>query len=170
MRPQPKHAPSSRQRSVSSGFSLIELLIVVAVILIIAAIAIPNFVRSKMAANEASAVQNLRNISTAEFLYSSTYGIKYSLTLPSLSGNSGSPTPAHAEMIDEVLAGGVKSGYQISYTPGPLDSQGQVPTYTVTASPLVPGNTGMRYFYTDQTCVIRWNANTTAGPTDAPVQ
>ena len=66
------------------GFSLIELLIVVAIILIIAAIAIPNLLRSRMAANEASAVGSLRTINTAEVTYSSTYGIGYA-TLVSLS-------------------------------------------------------------------------------------
>src|ERR1700722_9076482 len=72
MRPQPANARSSNPRASGRGFSLIELLIVVAVILIIAAIAIPNYIQSKLRANEASAVQNLRNISTAEALYSST--------------------------------------------------------------------------------------------------
>jgi type IV pilus assembly protein PilA len=154
----------------SRGFSLIELLIVVAVILIVAAIAIPNFVRSREAANEASAVQNLRNITTAEYLYSTTYGVNFTTNLISLSGNTGNPDQTHAELIDEVLASGVKSGYSIGYTPGATNSLGQVVTYTVNASPLVPGSTGQRYFYTDQTCVIRWNATAAAGPTDAPVQ
>jgi hypothetical protein len=64
----------------------------------------------------------------------------------------------------------VKSGYQISYAAGPLDAQGHVVTYALNANPLVPGSTGMRYFYTDQTCVIRWNGTAPAGPTDIPVQ
>ena len=170
MGPQLKIGTAPREGSYRRGFSLIELLIVVAVILIIAAIAIPNFVRSKMAANEASAVQNLRNITTAEFLYSTTYGINFSTDLPTLSGTTGNPDQTHAELIDEVLAGGVKSGYQISYTPGPADAQGHIITYALNANPLVPGSTGMRYFYTDQTCVIRWNGNSPAGPTDIPVQ
>ncbi len=63
---------------MARGFSLIELLIVVAVILVIAAIAIPNFIRSKMRANEASAVANIRNITTGEVIYSTTYNIGYS--------------------------------------------------------------------------------------------
>ena len=65
----------------SNGFSLIELLIVVAIILIIAAIAIPNFLRSRVAANQASAVESLRALSTAEFTYSSTYNVGYTATL-----------------------------------------------------------------------------------------
>lgn len=170
MRPQSKNAISTAQSSCSRGFSLIELLIVVAVILIVAAIAIPNFVRSKEAANEASAVQNLRNITTAEYLYSSTYGVNFTPDLVTLSGNTGTPDQTHAELIDEVLAGGTKSGYSLSYSPGATNNMGQIVTYAVNASPLVPGSTGQRYFYTDQTCVIRWNATAAAGPTDAPVQ
>jgi type IV pilus assembly protein PilA len=170
MKMNPKNVASTHQASSSRGFSLIELLIVVAVILIVAAIAIPNFIRSKEAANEASAVQNLRNITTAEYLYSTTYGLNFTTDLLTLSGNSGNPDQTHAELIDEVLGSGVKSGYSIGYTAGSTNSVGQVVTYAVNASPLVPGSTGQRYFYTDQTCVIRWNATGTAGPNDIPLQ
>src|SRR5579863_8364056 len=100
-----------------AGFSLIELLAVVAVILIIAAIAIPNYIQSKMRANEASAAQNMRNIATAELVYSTTYGINYSTTLLQLSGTGISPDPNNAGLIDEALASGIKSGYIIQYTP-----------------------------------------------------
>src|SRR5690349_11585242 len=89
------------------GFSLIELLIVVAIILIIAAIAIPNLIKSKMAANEASAVGSLRTINTAEITYSSTYGTGFT-DLPTL-GSSG--------IIDTVLSNGTKSGYTFVATP-----------------------------------------------------
>lgn len=170
MRPQSNNFTEPSQGGCTRGFSLIELLIVVAVILIIAAVAIPNFIRSREAANEASAAQNLRNISTAEYLYSTSYGVNFTTDLATLSGNTGSPDQTHAELIDEVLASGIKSGYSIGYTPGATNSLGQVTTYSVNASPLVPGSTGQRYFYSDQTCVIRWNASTTAGPNDIPLQ
>ena len=151
-----------------AGFSLIELLVVVAVILVIAAVAIPNYIQSKMRSNEASAAQNLRNISTAEILYSSTYGINYSTTLPQLSGTGINPDQNNAGLIDEVLAGGTKSGYVITYTPLTTDSNGHTATYSVTADPQ-SSTTGTRHFYTDQTCVIRVNAAVQAGPSDLPL-
>jgi type II secretory pathway pseudopilin PulG len=139
------------------------------VILIIAAIAIPNYLRSKMNANEASAVQNLRNIATAEALYSTTYGMSYSTDLVSLAGTIATPDSSHAELIDDVLGSGVKSGYSFGYTVVSTDSQGNVVEYALNAGPLVPGSTGQRYFYTDQTYVIRWNASVPAGPTDPSI-
>jgi type IV pilus assembly protein PilA len=159
--------PSALHRS-RSGFSLIELLVVVAVILIIAAIAIPNYIQSRMRANEASAAQSLRNISTAELVYSSTYGIGYSAGpgLTQLSGNGINPDQNNAGLIDQVLASGTKQGYAIVYTPGPTDAQGHVISYGVNADPMSPGVTGQVHFYTDQTCVIRSNVSVPAGPTD----
>jgi len=153
----------------NGGFSLIELLIVVAVILVIAAIAIPNYMKSKMRANEASAVQNLRNVATAELVYSTTYGVDFSSTLLQLSGNGINPDQNHAGLIDEILASGVKSGYVITYTPVTFDPQGNPSTYSVTADPQTPGTTGSRHYYTDQSCVIRWNDNVQAGATDPPI-
>ena len=159
--------PKLRSRS-EAGFSLIELLIVVAVILIIAAIAIPNYIQSKMRANEASAGQSLRNISTAELVYSSTYGINYSTNLLQLSGSGINPDPNNAGLIDDVLASGVKQGYAIVYTPLTTDAQGHTATFSVTADPLT-STTGQRHFYTDQSGVIRSNIAVTAGPTDLPM-
>lgn len=157
------------QRDARQGFSLIELLVVVAVILIIAAIAIPNFIQSKERANESSAAQGLRAINTANVIYSTTYGIGFSPDMPSLAG-SGAVSQTAAQLLDPVLAGGKKNGYIYSYTAGPTDSSGNVSSYSVIADPISQNYTGMRHFYTDQTSVIRENDSATAGPTDNPIQ
>jgi type IV pilus assembly protein PilA len=153
----------------SAGFSLVELLVVVAVILVIAAIAIPNYVQSKLRANESSAVHSLRDISTAELFYSSTYGINFSSNLQQLSGTGINPDPNSAGLIDQVLASGIKQGYVITYTPITTDAQGHTATYSLTADPISPGTTGQRHFYTDQSCVIRSNISVMAGPSDLPI-
>jgi prepilin-type N-terminal cleavage/methylation domain-containing protein len=145
-------------RNKQKGFSLIELLIVVAIILIIAAIAIPNLLRSKMAANEASAVGSMRTINTTATQYSTTYN-GYPSALSNLGGPAGgSATSSSAELIDAVLAGGTKSGYSFAYTAGATDTNGNVLQYTMTAVPTSSGVTGQRTFFTDQTGVIRADA------------
>jgi prepilin-type N-terminal cleavage/methylation domain-containing protein len=155
----------------SKGFSLIELLIVVAIILIIAAIAIPNLLRSRIAANQASAVGSLRTLNTAEITYSSTYNSGFSLTLtylaPPASG-SANPTSTAAGLIDSVLASGSKSGYSFTYTAGATDTAGRVDNYSITAVP-INSSTGTNYYYTDQSGVIRQNSTTTAASTDSPL-
>jgi len=159
---------SKHSRRSNKGFSLIELLVVVAVILVIAAIAIPNFLRSKLRANEASSVQSLRNISTAELIYSTTYSIQFSTNLTQLSGNGINPDQNNAGLIDSVLAGGIKSGYIFTYTPILTDPQGHTATYSLTADPQ-SGLSGQLHFYTDQSCIIRSNVSGPAGPTDLPL-
>jgi prepilin-type N-terminal cleavage/methylation domain-containing protein len=153
----------------SRGFSLIELLIVVAIILIIAAIAIPNLLRSRIAANQASAVGSLRTINTAQITYASTYNTGYSPDLVSLGPGTGTtPTPSEAGLIDSVLAGGVKSGYSFVYSPGSVVA-GRIDTYTLNANPTTPGTTGTNYYFTDQSGVIRQNSTGTASATDSPI-
>ena len=146
------------------GFSLIELLIVVAIILIIAAIAIPNLLRSKMAANEASAVGSMRSLNTACVTYSTTYG-SYPTALSQL-GPAATATSTTADLIDSVLASGTKSGYTFTLAAGATAGT----TYTITAVPVTLGTTGQRAFFTDQSGVIR--ANTTGSSpavTDPPL-
>jgi prepilin-type N-terminal cleavage/methylation domain-containing protein len=153
------------------GFSLIELLIVVAIILIIAAIAIPSLLRARIAANEASAVASLRTLNTAQISYSSSYPtIGFATTLASLAGtNCAPPGSAGACIIDALLAGGSKSGYSfaLSGTSGTPNS-----TYVFIASPLTPNQTGVRYFCSFADAVVRFSTAslTTCPTTVAPLQ
>ena len=149
------------------GFSLIELLIVVAIILIIAAIAIPNLLRSRMAANEASAVGSLRTINTSCVTYSTNYpNVGYPGTLAAM-GPAASATSTSADLMDNVLANGTKSGYTFSFTAGTgTPSTG----YSVTANPVNRGTSGQRGFFTDQSGVIRYDPTTTATSTSSPLQ
>src|SRR5579863_3997005 len=110
------------------GFSLIELLIVVAIILIIAAIAVPNLLKSKMAANEASSAASLRTIGTGQVTYSSTYNIGFAGSLAELGPPAAgvADSSAAANLIDSTLGGvGTKSGYIFALTAGPT---GATPT------------------------------------------
>ena len=162
-----------RKMRKQKGFSLIELLIVVAIILIIAAIAIPNLLRSRMAANEASAVGSIRTINTAEVTYSAAYpdigftGTLSNLTGPSSTCSGAGATSANACLIDNVLGGGTKSGYTFTLSGGTT-----VPNYTFSdvAQPVQTGQSGQRGFYSDQTGVIRYNASGSAGSSDNPLQ
>ena len=156
-------------RKESQGFSLIELLIVVAIILIIAAIAIPNLLKSKMAANQASAVASLRTLNTSEITYSATYNVGFTSSLAQLGPPaSGSATSAAAGMIDSVLAAGTKSGYSFIYAASAAVN-GVTSNYTINANPITPGTTGQNYYYTDATNVIRQNNSASATASDSPL-
>jgi type IV pilus assembly protein PilA len=153
-----------KQTRKPRGFSL--MLIVVAIILIIAALAVPNLLRSKISANEASAVSALRTLNSACVSYSATW-TGFPLALSYL-GPGKPPTATAADLVDSVLAAGTKAGYTITYVSGP-PSSGQVRTYTLSASPSNPGQTGSRYFFTDQTGVIRQNMGAAATSSSTPL-
>lgn len=162
--------PLNRRRGTNAGFSLIELLIVVAIILVIAAIAIPNFLRARMAANEAAAVENCRTITSAQVIYYTTYGVGFAPGLSNLGGAGGAPTPAAANLIDPILVTGTKSGYTFTYVPASPDSNGYFQDYTLNSDPVSSNVTGVRHFYTNEPAVIRWNLIAVASATDPPLQ
>jgi type IV pilus assembly protein PilA len=159
------------------GFSVIELLIVIAIVVVIAAIAIPNLLRSKVAANEATAIGSLRNIMSAEAAYKAMYGLGYSNDLSSLGGTSSDAQPSctSALLLDAELAKNVigdktqKSGYEITFTPGeeafkpdlpvpPACAVGKADGYAVQADP-VDAAAAKRHFCTDVSGVIRFDPN-----------
>ena len=138
------------------GFSLIELLIVVAIILIIAAIAIPNLLRARIAANESSAVASIRTINTAMITYNASYPtVGFAPNLATLGPNANPCTPAstNACLIDSVLAAGTKSGFTFTAAPGVA----AVPqtTYYATAVPVTLNQTGSRSFCSFEDAVVR---------------
>jgi prepilin-type N-terminal cleavage/methylation domain-containing protein len=154
------------------AFSLIELLIVVAIILVIAAIAIPSLMRSRIAANQASAIESLRVLGTSEVTYAAIYGNGYSATLSALGPvpAGGVATASAAGLVDDLLASGTKSGYQFIYTPTlPEPSGNRYNGYTFLANPLSVGTSGVNFYYEDETHIIRMNTTAQAGSTDSVV-
>jgi hypothetical protein len=161
----------SAGRLKGSGFATVGLVlgylgvVILPVILIAAAIAIPNLLRSKVLPNEAVAVGSLRTLNMACATYSGTYGgFPPSLSAFGGEGSGAAPSATSAQLIDNVLQTGTKSGYNFTYSAGPIDNTGVIASYVINANPVVPGTTGLRYFFTDQTGVIRLN---TPGPANA---
>ncbi len=136
-----------------SGFTLIELMLVVAVIAILMAMAIPAFYSSRKHANEVSAIASLRAFSTSENVYRLRYGAYATL-----------PDMIAANCVDDSYSDGVKSGY-IFTTEGVPDKVG----WAIDARPVVAGVTGDRSFYVDDSGVIRYKEGAGAGPGDEPV-
>jgi type IV pilus assembly protein PilA len=150
------------------GFSLIELLIVVAIILIIAAIAIPNLLRAKIAANESSAAASIRSIVTANIEYNTSYpAIGFAGTLgalgPADSTCSAGPSSTNACILDLVLAGGTKSGYTLASTG--QATAGVNTQFTASAVPTTWNSTGVKAFCANEDGVVRFQAPT-AQPTN----
>jgi type IV pilus assembly protein PilA len=145
------------------GVAVIPLVLIIA---IIAAIAIPNLLRAKMAANEASAVGSLRVINTAGVTFSRVCR-GYPPTLAALGPpEAGCVT---ADLIDSNLASGRKSGYLFTYQATDTRGQGVLDAYTVHADPVTEGTTGQRHFFTDQTGVIRIESKAPANAHGPPI-
>jgi type IV pilus assembly protein PilA len=154
-----------------SGFSLIELLVVVAIILIIVAIAVPNFLSAKISANESSAVSSIHSVNTAEIAYSSMYtNIGYSASLADLGTGGVTPCPATSTascFIDPSLASGTKSGYIFTY----VQNASATPSiqYTINANPVYQSVTGNKGFYSDDSNIIRYDSTGAATSTSPPI-
>jgi len=139
-----------------NGFTLMELLIVIAVILILMLMAVPSIGTMKKHANETSAIQSVQAIVAAEIMYSTTYPAKgYACSLAALGGDpsSGAPTPEAAELLQSDLASGYKAGYIFTITScikSTVSGSDYVKGYAVTAVPQAVGKTGDRGFCTDQ--------------------
>ncbi|MGA3346315.1 MAG: prepilin-type N-terminal cleavage/methylation domain-containing protein [Terracidiphilus sp.] len=139
-----------------NGFTLMELLIVISIILILMLMAIPTMGNMKKQGNETSAIQSMRAISMAEVQYESTYPANgFACTLAALGGDpsSGAPTPAAAQMLQSDLASGYKSGYIFSIgncTKVSINGTDRITGYTVTAVPQTVGKSGNRGFCGDQ--------------------
>jgi len=142
------------------GFTLIELMIVIAIIAIIAAIAIPNLLEARVSANESSAVQSLRIILTSQTIFRESdrdrdFISDFATTMQELSA---------ANLIDSSLGTGTKSGYLFTMT----NSGNHEFVWECHADPISPGKSGNRYFYIDQAGILRFARTGPAESTDPP--
>lgn len=149
------------------GFSVIELVIVVAIIMVILVIALPGLLHTTIARNQGAALASLRIINAAEFTYKSTYNTGYSSTLAQLGPpTSGNPSPNVAGLVDAGVASGRKSGYVFTYTAA-APADGVIQHYTLTADPITPGATGQTFYFTDESNKIHVNSSHPASASDA---
>ncbi len=148
------------------GFTLIELMTVISVITIIAAIAIPNLLRSKITTNEGAAIANMRTISSAEIQYKAA-GLTLDATGTGTFATLNQLQSATPAFVDSAMGSGTRQGYKFTVVPGGAPG---TPNYTANADPVMMGSSGTRGFFVNESGVITFRAGGVAGPTDYPVQ
>jgi type IV pilus assembly protein PilA len=146
---------------IEAGFTLMELLIVISIMLILMLIAIPNMLNLKSQANETSAIQSLHAIYEAQLQFQANYPANgFACSLPALGGDaaSGPPSPQAAQLLQADLSGGYKSGYTFSIvncTKATVNNQDMYTSYEAVAVPQAVGKTGHRGFCIDMTGEIK---------------
>jgi type II secretory pathway pseudopilin PulG len=171
----PYYPPQAKPKSNTGVIVLVVvsavLVLIIPVVLIVAAIAIPNLLRARIAANESSAAAGVRTITTAAIQYQISYG-HYPLRLEQLSqppGNS-APDENHAGLIDAALAGRIRSGYIFTYQGIDSHQDGKIDAFTVNADPSQPERTGFRHFFSSQDGLVRVERNGPASAESPPLQ
>ncbi len=140
-------------------------------ILIIAAIAIPNLLRARMAANEASAVGALRTYNLAMVNYATQcHNIGFPASVTNLGAGNGDCDGANLVVSQLAAPAAIRSGYRFFYSPGSADNFGHVVSYTITADPLTENATGNRHFFTDESGVIRMSRGQPATADSQPIR
>jgi len=160
----------------SKGFSWIELIVGLVIVVLMAKILVPSIVSKQSEIDEGSALLSLHAIIAAEDNYAQAYDRGYSVSLATLGPPpEAMPNATIAGYLDDELAAGVKEGYAFAYKPGPPDENGRIRSYTLTASPIKPGQSGTNYYFVgptlgdEKTNIIRVNSSHLATADDKPL-
>jgi len=163
--------PDSTKKTILIVTLSVLVVLAIPVVLIVAAVAIPNLLRARASANEGAAVASVRTLDVALTAYMASYG-----HYPEAMAELGPPGPGesigeqHAALIDVVLAGRVKNGYTYTYEPVPDRGPNGSTGFTIQADPIQQGSTGTHHFFSDQTGIIRVNPRQEADSNSPPLE